>query len=1274
MITSVRKELCLNGLWDFKCVTDNNWSKIQVPGCYSLNRTQGKWARYYWDCFNYPDEWLEKAATYKKQFFLPTEMEGMNISFCCKGCFYHSKTYINEHFLGSFHDGYYPFEYDITPFLKEGENEIVIEVEETKPFTNGGESDQNRGIWKDTYLYAYSHTALEYGAHIETSLSSGTIAFNLPIRNYLKKKRNIIPKISIEEQDGIQVLNIDGGLLTLDPEETKEHRVISSWDNPHLWFPHDPHLYQAHVRLFNEEGALEDHYQLRFGFREIRTEKHHILLNERELYLRGHGGHYCGDLQGSKEYAVQWIKALKERGVNFMRMHVNPRHDCYFEAADELGFLIEAEAAYHFQVPAEEKLWKEHIGHMVRNQRNHPSVIIWSISNELRWNGGGEKPEIIKYTQSLDSTRPVFASDFSLCSTHGDLLGHHYNADTVYEEWEEFGPDKPMLWDELGNVWQPDRPLRNGTAGYEVTSQDYATGLWRDGHDDMLADIKLMSKGKEINGQWHRVNGFIPWDLSYCFFRFQPTNNHSTLILNHKSLEGPGTKQKQIPSCSSTVNIWDRELPLFEPNPGFYFFNKYLLPVRIFDNTRISNLFGGSQLTLFSRIEYDDLRYCDSIIYTIEDRSHNLLFKDQLKIDLIPGQIVDNVRFDFQVPRVEKPLEVRISRTFTHDHQKGWNDSLSAKIFPLPGSLEENTEEEIRIRHEITDEDHEFVARGGRILCLSRADIKEGSPRILLNGVNHAIIEALDQRDFAGIGEKTFTGGLIIPPQINVRNILAGDKHGKTSCLYEKIEGKGCILFTSLDLKNTADPLGAYLLTQCLKYLSNYKCHDYLPNIKFMGDLKESSPFAETGIEFSHSKEGSRPDIIIIEGSRDINDDDQKQIKNLLREGGTIFVDRLAPENRDKFSDIIGKKLLLTSPYREETNHVIKAAISYTRSHTPEEWVEYYDKYVIPQPFEANYHPLLSGISNWDLQFKGKAFDWGIEVEGMNPIIPHEEVTMLLCNWRIDWSQPLYGGEYIQESKDIRRADWFINRNALLLEVMVGPGRIFFNQLDFTQSPDQGKAFFSKLFTHLGIPLGGKNFFNDSPYSNKKREDQIDRFKKRKIAPVTRRDQNPWEDKKISQSDNQITKILLMGDPYLKHCVSSLNEELTGWGEAEYAQLPVSTTMDAENILKNIYGLLDNRKWQVVYLSLVQDNENISPEKRESNNEMLESIIEILIAMNIKVFWGAASPVKNDLCYFHDMGEPISDLKLSDSSLALNDKDVKMISRQIAQAVRYFGM
>jgi hypothetical protein len=76
-------------------------------------------------------------------------------------------------------------------------------------------------------------------------------------------------------------------------------------------------------------------------------------------------------------------------------------------------------------------------------------------------------------------------------------------------------------------------------------------------------------------------------------------------------------------------------------------------------------------------------------------------------------------------------LEVRISRTFTHDHQKGWNDSLSAKIFPLPGSLEENTEEEIRIRYEITDEDHEFVAGGGRILCLSRADVMEVSPRIL---------------------------------------------------------------------------------------------------------------------------------------------------------------------------------------------------------------------------------------------------------------------------------------------------------------------------------------------------------------------------------------------------------------------------------------------------------------------------------------------------------------------------------------------------------------
>jgi len=172
-------------------------------------------------------------------------------------------------------------------------------------------------------------------------------------------------------------------------------------------------------------------------------------------------------------------------GVNFARMHIYPRHKALYDAADEVGFLIEAEAAFHFVVPEKESTWKMHLNNLVRSQRNHPSVFIWSVSNELRWRGGGEHKALIDYVKTLDTTRPVFASDFSLESRHGDVLGHHYNPETVFDEWAEYGPDKPMIWDELGSVWQKERPLYNGTAGYEASSQDWATGMWRDGYDQI---------------------------------------------------------------------------------------------------------------------------------------------------------------------------------------------------------------------------------------------------------------------------------------------------------------------------------------------------------------------------------------------------------------------------------------------------------------------------------------------------------------------------------------------------------------------------------------------------------------------------------------------------------------------------------------------------------------------------------------------------------------------------------------------------------------------
>jgi len=142
--------------------------------------------------------------------------------------------------------------------------------------------------------------------------------------------------------------------------------------------------------------------------------------------------------------------------------------------------LLLSEASHHFRMPPDD-LAKAHMEHLVKWLRNRPSVMMWVVANELHWRNFPEPVFLIELCRQLDPTRPAYNSDFCEWSRHGDVLSKHYDATAVWSDWQKFGPDKPMVWDEIGNVWQQDRPLKTGPAGYEISSQDVATGIWRDG-------------------------------------------------------------------------------------------------------------------------------------------------------------------------------------------------------------------------------------------------------------------------------------------------------------------------------------------------------------------------------------------------------------------------------------------------------------------------------------------------------------------------------------------------------------------------------------------------------------------------------------------------------------------------------------------------------------------------------------------------------------------------------------------------------------------------
>lgn len=196
-------------------------------------------------------------------------------------------------------------------------------------------------------------------------------------------------------------------------------------------------------------------------------------------------------------------------------------------------------------------------------------------------------------------------------------------------------------------------------------------------------------------------------------------------------------------------------------------------------------------------------------------------------------------------------------------------------------------------------------------------------------------------------------------------------------------------------------------------------------------------------------------------------------------DGNDKVVDRW--QDRFGFREASKTSLGLTDPYLGEVFHCVKAATSWTLRDRPEDGVEYYQNIVIPQPFEPNYDPLLAGIANIDLRSKDKPlFAQGVKPYGFDPVGWNDGVRMLVSNWRIDWSVPPAGGEYINNGKDIRRANWFLNRDPVLLRTEPGDGIFLFNQLDLAGNGASGLWVMRQLMTNLGVSLGQPTrFAND---------------------------------------------------------------------------------------------------------------------------------------------------------------------------------------------------
>ena len=463
----------LNGVWEFAFDDENvgekeGWSQgtihfgkdIMVPFSFESELS------------GIGDTSFHKYVWYKKIFTVPEQFQGQKIHVNFGAVDYVAKVWINGKLLGSHIGGYTPFSFDITDFLKEGKNILVVKAEDSKTTeqARGKQSwklhsfacfyTRTTGIWQTVWLEPLPLTRVEK-VRLHTNINRSTVHFDV----WIKGKRG--PKV-------LQLYIITPVKKTI--AFSREFRLsedsqILSFDvaipDAQLWSPEDPNLYQVKIQV-QEGKQYVDQVETYFGMRDISVEGGKILLNNKPYYLRmvlDQGYFPEGIYTGSSDQDYRKdIIATKKFGFNAVRKHQKIEDPRYLYWADKLGLLVWEEAPSFHQWSEKatndfRRMWKE----IIERDCNHPCIIAWVPFNEswgindVEWDKEQQQfvVSIYELTRSLDSTR-LIVDNSGWEHTKTDIIDiHNYTEDPKVFSSLDTAPDRTLMASGFNYTGQP---------------------------------------------------------------------------------------------------------------------------------------------------------------------------------------------------------------------------------------------------------------------------------------------------------------------------------------------------------------------------------------------------------------------------------------------------------------------------------------------------------------------------------------------------------------------------------------------------------------------------------------------------------------------------------------------------------------------------------------------------------------------------------------------------------------------------------------------------
>lgn len=410
---------------------DSQWEKIDLPHDWSLNdlpnQTEGSIVGPFdkrSPGFTQTGFTRGGVGWYRKKFKTGKAEQNKQVTIHFDGVYMNSDIWLNGHHLGNHPHGYTPFYFDLTSYLKPVGQENVLAVR----VKNEGRNSRwysGSGIYRHVWLTATEpiHIA-PWGIAITTpdvSAQKATIIINSTLNNEQSSQRNISLVTTIVSPDGKAVGNVQHN-LSLGAGASKTEEQNTSLANPALWSVETPRLYKA-VTEIREGNKVVDRVETSFGIRSLSfSAEKGFLLNGKRVLLKGGCIHHDNGPLGAAAIdraEERKIEILKRNGFNAIRTSHNPPSKHLLDVCDRLGMLVIDEAFDMWdraKTPSDyhqyfKDWWQRDLQSMIFRDRNHPSVIIWSIGNEIeeRVDTSGLRiaKQLTDEAHRLDPTRPV---------------------------------------------------------------------------------------------------------------------------------------------------------------------------------------------------------------------------------------------------------------------------------------------------------------------------------------------------------------------------------------------------------------------------------------------------------------------------------------------------------------------------------------------------------------------------------------------------------------------------------------------------------------------------------------------------------------------------------------------------------------------------------------------------------------------------------------------------------------------------------------------------